>query len=194
MAAYEASRANNVSSPQPSTTFTTIPTPLNYTHLKPIFLVRDPIRTWNSWKHRYTNNVAMSSFFTSFETLITKIDSHPRTSNSSPPSVLVYENLVRSPEAQIQRICSYWGMSFDDHMLSFRKGFACYIENENGVRGLGMQRVDYHQRPGVFDTVLKYDGVKAGIPSHDVLSELEKEELERRLGPAYRAMCRVGWS
>ncbi|KAF2634709.1 HAD-like protein, partial [Massarina eburnea CBS 473.64] len=125
---------------------------------KPIFLVRDPIRIFASWKlHGWST---LQSLVDRFEGLFTSIDSHP-----TPPYTLVCEKLVRDPEAEIRRVCEYWGIDFNAAMLDYGKDVEDPLE--------------------LLDAVKEHYGMRSDVPPQAILSNQERYDIECKLGPLY---------
>ncbi|KAF1958133.1 hypothetical protein CC80DRAFT_409037 [Byssothecium circinans] len=155
--------------------FKILPAPLNYNTMKPIFLVRDPVRIFDSWKHDGWTN--MQSFFDCFENHFNMQDKHP-----TPPSfTLIYEKLIHDPEKEIRRICSYWDIPFNANMLSFKKDFSAFTLHTPREELLHKLETPH----GLFNTVTKHSTIKSNIPPHNTLSNHEKHAIETRLGTLY---------
>jgi HAD superfamily hydrolase (TIGR01549 family) len=93
------------------------PTASANTMVRPIFVVRDPIRIFDSWK-----NVG----WTEVQNLINCYDNMYRMLHIAPSpavSCIVYERLIAEPKPEVKRLCTHWGVPFSESMLDFKQPF-----------------------------------------------------------------------
>ncbi|PVH98295.1 HAD-like protein [Periconia macrospinosa] len=170
--AYQQSIENDM--PRSNSAFSVLPPPINYTAAKPIFLIRDPIRIFDSWKHHGSANI--QSFVDCCESLFSSMNK-----DIAPPHVIVYEKLVQNPVAEISQVCEYWGIEYNASMPAFQKDFSEFafsIEQEKSLR-------HYDPPVGYLDTVSSGSHVKSDIHAHGTLSSQEVHSIEQRLGRIY---------
>ncbi|KAF1988279.1 Haloacid dehalogenase-like hydrolase [Aulographum hederae CBS 113979] len=152
------------------------PTPSTYTTVRPVFLVRDPIRVFDSWK-----NVG----WTDVQSLVDCYDNMQRMLREAifpKVSCLIYERLVEEPEAEVKRICGRWGVPFSESMLDFKKPFgSAFVYASERERSIYCE-----EKPlGLFATVETHDGIEADVPCHGLLSNAEKDTIEEHVGRQY---------
>jgi HAD superfamily hydrolase (TIGR01549 family) len=142
--------------------------------VKPVFLIRDPIPVFESWKNAGGTNI--DSTIASFKSLFRMQDEAQEES-----CWLVYEKLVRYKDDEIERICKHWGIAYSPDILELEIEFDSFIFN-----GKREKRIYQEKKPlGLFNTVEAHSTVKADIPSREILSNSEKYELETKLGMMY---------
>jgi hypothetical protein len=139
-----------------------------YDLVKPAFLLRDPIRTFDSWKHVGWRDI---------ESLTRMLNAS--TSRQSYP--LIYERLIVNPRTEIEGLCSWWGVPFDDSMLHFERPFGSFWFNSEHERKFYCEE----NLLGLFSTVQAHREIVASIPSHGLLSNSEKEYIENSVGRQY---------
>lgn len=118
---------------------------------RPVFLVRDPLEVMDAkkrrgWKSTLENSVrAYGSVFNEYQ----------NAKAVAPESVLscTYQHLMSDPEKTIRRICSHWGISYEDVMLKWRYPFPSAIKGGNDFYELGAT--------GAFDGIAKSETLKA---------------------------------
>lgn len=151
------------------------PNSSTYDLVKPVFLIRDPIRTFDSWKHVGWQDI--KSLIDCYSNLFRMLS----ISNPSQACCLLYERLVNSPYTEIERICSWWGVPYSDEMLHFKQQFGSFLFNSEHER-----KIYCEEKPlGLFATVGAYSTVVPNVPYHNLLSNDEKDYIERKLGRMY---------
>lgn len=92
---------------------------------RPVFLVRDPIEVMDAkirrgWKSTLENSVrAYGNVFAEYQ--------YSRTIARSNVLCCTYQHLMADPENVIRRICSHWGIMYEDVMLKWRYPFPSAI-------------------------------------------------------------------
>jgi hypothetical protein len=145
-----------------------------HTMVKPVFLIRDPVRVFDSWKS--VGWMDMDSIVDCFKNLF-HIQSEPH----EEPCRLVYEKLVQNKYGEIERVCKHWGVAFNPDMLEFKQEFGSFIFNNEREKRIYQEKKSLE----LFKTVEAHSTVKADIPSHGLLSNDEKYEIETKLGMMY---------
>ena len=97
------------------------------------------------------------------------------------PCRLVYEKLVQKKHDEIERVCKHWGVAFNPDMLEFKQEFGSFIFNSEREKHIYQEKKPL----GLFKTAEAHSTVKADIPSHGLLSNDEKYEIETKLGMMY---------
>lgn len=82
-----------------------------------IFLIRDPIRVFDSWKNFGCTDA--KSLIDSYSNMFRMLHQAP----SPAVSCLLYERLIQEPQVEVKRICARWGVPFVETMLSFKHSF-----------------------------------------------------------------------
>jgi hypothetical protein len=95
--------------------------PEYYNIVRPAFILRDPVRTFDSWKH--VGWTDMSSFFQCYKKILEIMGTSPMT------HCIVYERLIVNPRSEVQRLCAWWGIPFDNELLVFDKPFGSLLFN-----------------------------------------------------------------
>jgi hypothetical protein len=82
------------------------PTPSTYAMTRPVFLIRDPIRVFDSWKNvGWTDELSLIDCYTNMFRILHQAPSHA-------VSCLLYEHLIQDPHTEVKRICAWWGVPF----------------------------------------------------------------------------------
>lgn len=155
------------------------PTPSAYAMARPIFLFRDPIRVFDSWKSvGWTDAQSLIDCYANMFHMLSRAPSHA-------VSCLVYERLIQQPKAEIERICARWGIPFSESMLKFNQPFgSAFVFSSDRERDIYCERKPL----GLFKTVETSSTVESNVPYHDLLSNAEKDKIEEYAGFLY-ARC-----
>ncbi|KFA52228.1 hypothetical protein S40293_00526 [Stachybotrys chartarum IBT 40293] len=79
-----------------------------------LFLIRDPIRVFDSWKDSKSGSWCdIKHFISCYNNLLRSMNQ----ALSLPTLCTVYEQVVHDPRTQVNRICSHWGVPFLDPMI-----------------------------------------------------------------------------
>lgn len=97
-------------------TYNVLPTPSAYDAVKPVFLVRDPIRVFDSWKFEGWEDI--NSLFDCYNNIFRML-SKAKDSDAC----LLYERLTHDPDLELHRICARWGITLSPDMLDFKHEF-----------------------------------------------------------------------
>ena len=135
---------------------------------KPVCLVRDPIRTFDSWKH--VGWVDVNDFVNCCIDIIQFLG---RSELRDTPCLL-YERLVVQPRVEVKRICDLWGIPFSDDMLCFEKPLQTHLQG--GEMGTTQS---------LLTTAESYTSIVNNIPWHGQLSNSEIDHIERQVGSHY---------
>jgi FMN phosphatase YigB (HAD superfamily) len=147
-----------------------------YDIVKPAFLFRDPIRIFDSWKN--VGWLDMEGLTRCY------MNMHRMMKASTTSSSVIYERLIYSPHAEIEALCSWWGVQFDDNMLRFRQPFGSFWFNSEREK-----KIYCEENPlGLFTTVQTYQTIVSSIPCHSLVSNDEKEQLENTVGRLYMSL------
>ncbi|KAJ3485481.1 hypothetical protein NLG97_g6808 [Lecanicillium saksenae] len=152
------------------------PTPSIYAVTRPVFLIRDPIRVFDSWKH--VGRTDAQSLVDRFANIFRMLDQAP----SRGASCLLYERLVQQPQDEVQRICARWGVPFSEAMLEFKKPFGSSF-----IFPTDREEATYCQEKalGLFTTIEAASSIIPDAPPHNLLSNDEKDAIEEQLGRLY---------
>jgi hypothetical protein len=153
---------------------------------KPLFLFREPVATWNSWKKlcfAACNETGVSDlnlflkayFFTYQLFLTTQMDS---------PHVkcITREFLLKQPQTMLAMICQHWNIPFSENMIHWDKSF----NNNQNFFCAESERKSFSK----IMTVLQGSSVLAFTDSDtnvydSLVTELEREEIKIALQPLY---------
>ncbi|KAK2005950.1 HAD-like protein [Colletotrichum eremochloae] len=142
---------------------------------RPIFLIRDPIRVFDSWKNLGWTD--LQSLIDCYINLFNMLDRSALVNISC----LLYERLVYDPQREVRRICARWGIPFSDTMLKFTKPFGSFI-----FKSEREEQIYTDKRPvGIFKTVESNSSILRDAPYHCLLTLEEKEQIERTLCRRY---------
>ena len=147
-----------------------------YTKVRPIFLIRDPIRVFDSWKSvGWTDARSLIDCYTNMFRMFDQAPGHA-------VSCLIYERLIQDPQTEVKCICARWGVPFSDAMLNFKHAFGSSF-----IFSTDRERTIYcEERPfGLFTTVEASSLVEPDVPYHDLLSNTEKDNIEGSVGSLY---------
>ncbi|KAF7545376.1 hypothetical protein G7046_g9578 [Stylonectria norvegica] len=152
------------------------PTPSAYTIYRPVFLVRDPIRVFDSWKNvGWTDIQSLIDYYTNTFRMLDQAPSHAI-------SILLFERLVQDPQMEVRRICARWGVPFSESMLDFKKPFGSSF-----IFSTDRERAEYcEEKPvDIFTTVKASSSVINSVPVHGLVSNEEKTYIEEQVGRVY---------
>lgn len=152
------------------------PTPSAYAMVRPVFLIRDPIRVFDSWKNvGWTDAQSLIDCYTNMIWMLHQAPSHA-------VSCPLYERLIREPQTEVKRICARWGVPFSETMLYFKQPFGSSF-----IFSTDRERTIYcEEKPlGLFTTVETSSSVDTDVLYHDLLSNTEKDNIEEHLGRLY---------
>ena len=153
-----------------------IRSPSAYAVVRPVFLLRDPIRVFDSWKK--VGWVEAQSLIDCYINLFQMLHRAPLHA----VSCLLYEKLIQDPHTEVKRICARWGVPFSEAMLDFNQPFGSsfFFSTER-------ERVIYQEEKplGLFATVEANSSVNPEVPCHGLLSNAEKDNIEERVGRQY---------
>ena len=155
------------------------PTPA-YAMTRPIFLFRDPIRVFDSWK-----SVGWADAQSLIDCYINMFQMLSRAPLRA-VSCLVYERLIQNPKTEIERICARWGIPFSESMLKFDHPFgSAFVFSSDRERHIYCE-----EKPlGLFKTVETSSTVEPNVPYHNLLSNAEKSKIEEQAGFLYARCC-----
>ena len=152
------------------------PSPSAYAKVRPIFLIRDPIRVFDSWKNvGWTDAQSLIDCYTNMFGMLHRAPAHA-------VSCLLYERLIQEPETEVKRICARWGVPFSETMLNFEHSFGSSF-----IFSTDREKTIYcHDKPlGLFTTVEASSSVEPDVPYHGLLSNTEKDYIEEHVGLLY---------
>ncbi|KAK8068760.1 hypothetical protein PG994_005376 [Apiospora phragmitis] len=157
-------------------TYDMLPDPSDYSTVWPIFLIRDPIRVFDSWKEMgWTNMQSLIDCFNNLFRMLHQAD-------SSAISCLLYEQLAGNPRREIEKVCARWGVPFTDTMLDFSKPFGSsfVLKSDNE------KKIYCDSKPlGFFSTVEENSTIVKDVACHGLLSNDEKNAIEQAVGTHY---------
>lgn len=152
------------------------PNPSAYSMTRPIFLFRDPIRVFDSWKKvGWTDAQSLVDCYTNMFQMLLRAPLHA-------VSCLVYERLIQEPKTEIERVCARWGIPFSESMLTFTSPFGSAFTFLNESE----RKIYCEKKPlGLFETVEMNTTIKSDVPYHNMLSNAEKDYVEQHTGFSY---------
>ena len=153
-------------------TYPILPGTDTYDMVKPIFLFRDPIQVFDSWKNVGWDDI--ESLTSCYKNLY-KMSLAPDNAMS-----IIYEKVVPNPRPTLQNMCSFWSINFDENMLHFKRPLGDFLYKSDHERQIYM--ID--NPLGLFETVKSHDTIEQVI-SHGLLSQREIELLENEIGALY---------
>ena len=152
--------------------FAIFPSKAAYEMTRPAFLVRDPVRVYDSWKKMGWRD--LDNFIISYRSLFDMMKASPT------PYVVIYEQLVHDARATVAELTEYWGIQFDDCCLEFKQPFGDYIFKDDRDRSLYQDAVP----DGQFSRIKSHTRVEE-FRRHGLLSILELEQIEAEVGNLY---------
>jgi len=146
----------------------------SYKVVKPAFVLRDPIRIFDSWKRLgWLDAESLVSCCTKLGEMLDLA--------SEDSFCLIYERLVQDPQREIKALCLWWDVPFWDHMLHFAKPFGTFLFNSDREQNIYCER----NPEGLFTTVQSHSEIVPNIPSHRLLTRDEVEHVEDAVGKMY---------
>ncbi|KAI1385896.1 HAD-like domain-containing protein [Hypoxylon trugodes] len=140
------------------------PTSHAYIAARPVFLIRDPIRVFDSWKN--SGRTDTQDLINCFTNLFRNLDQTPN--NAAP--FLVYEQVIRDPRNEIKRLCAWWGVPFSETTIGSKKQSDSSLSVAN------------HDNQS---TIIEASSFEVEIPYHNLLTNSEKDDIEERVGNLY---------
>ncbi|KAK9242861.1 HAD-like domain-containing protein [Lipomyces tetrasporus] len=153
-----------------------LPDKAAYEMTRPAFLVRDPVRVFDSWKKMGWGD--LYSFFICYRSLFKMLKASPV------PHVVIYEQLVADARGTVAALAEYWHIPFDDRCLKFKRPFGDYIFKDEREQSIYQGAVP----DGLFDRVKSHTHVEY-FSGHGLLSALEIEHIEAEVGSLYLEAC-----
>ncbi|KAJ5536969.1 hypothetical protein N7513_010155 [Penicillium frequentans] len=152
--------------------FNIFPNKAAYDLTRPAFLVRDPVRVFDSWKKMGWGD--LNSFFICYRGLFKMLKASPN------PKSIIYEQLVSDPGRTVASLAEYWNILFDEDCLEFKKPFGDFIFKDDREQSIYQGAAP----EGLFDRVKSHNHIK-DFGSHGLLSALEIEHIETEVGSLY---------
>jgi hypothetical protein len=101
-----------------------------YDQSRPVFLVRDPVRVYDSWKGvRWADKASFVKFYKDMVSMIQRF-------GWSDASIVIYERLISRPGPELQRVCNRWSIPFSERMLQFERPFVDLFDHFMNERSL----------------------------------------------------------
>ncbi|RWA11597.1 hypothetical protein EKO27_g3511 [Xylaria grammica] len=158
-----------------------LPAPSEYAAVRPVLLMRDPIRVFDSWK---------KMGWTDVQSLIDVLNNLFRMLKQAEPGIiscLLYEQLAQQPRREIERVCSHWGIPFSDAMLNFTVPFgSSFLYMDPAEQATDCK----HQPPELFSTAKINSTIVENVPYHGLVTNDEKAIIEENIGGLYLACWR----
>ncbi|KAI1820304.1 Haloacid dehalogenase-like hydrolase [Xylaria intraflava] len=153
-----------------------LPSRSEYAAVRPVFLIRDPVRVFDSWKKiGWTDLRSLIDCFDNLFRMLAQAD-------SSLISCLLYEQLAQEPRREVERVCARWGIPFSPAMLDFTMPFgSSFIYKSPAEKDIYCHR----QPPGLFSTVQNSSTIVRNVPCHGLVTNEEKGIIERGVGRLY---------
>ncbi|KAI0435983.1 HAD-like domain-containing protein [Xylaria telfairii] len=155
-----------------------LPSPSEYATVRPMFLVRDPVLVFDSWKKVGWTDIR--GLIHCFSTLFRMLEQ----ADSTLTSCLLYEQLVEQPCREIERVCAFWGIPFSYTMLKFSAPFASSFLHENPA---AKDTYCYQHQTRLLSTLEDSVTILENVPCHGLVTNNEKTMIEDRLGRLYLA-------
>lgn len=156
--------------------------------VRPVFLVRDPVRTWRSWKKLMFDVVPnlLDRFVEAF-LLVHELDLRCRSLDPSAPLALTLERLIEQPEPVLRRICRHWGLRYAPTMLHWSRPVEHNMRVETFERDLTAADLRWWSSVRR-STTITHDALSADDPR---VEQAERERIEDDLRPAYEHFRRT---
>lgn len=148
------------------------PSKAAYEMTRPVFLVRDPVRIFDSWKKMGWGD--FSSFLICYRSLFDMLKASPV------PYVVVYEQLVQDAKPTVAELTRYWGIQFHDICLKLKQPFGDYVFKDDREKSI----CEGVAPNGLFERVKSHTLVEE-FRGHGLLSALEVERIETEVGHLY---------
>ncbi|OJJ66265.1 hypothetical protein ASPBRDRAFT_189058 [Aspergillus brasiliensis CBS 101740] len=152
--------------------FNVLPNRDAYELTRPAFLVRDPVRVFDSWKNMGWGD--LYSFFICYRSLFKMLKGSPT------PQVVLYEQLVADPRDTVTALARHWNIPYDERCLEFKKPFGDFIFNGDREHAIYQGAVP----DGLFNRVKSHTHIE-DFHGHGLLSALEIEHIEAEVGGLY---------
>lgn len=112
--------------------------PSAYAMTQPVFLIRDPVRVFDSWKNvGWTDSQSLINCFTNMFRMLHQAPSDIISS-------LLYEQLIWQPHTEIERICRWWGVPFSANMLQASSSVRNDVPYHNLLSNVEKDNIEQH--------------------------------------------------
>lgn len=157
-------------------TYDMLPVPSDYATVWPIFLIRDPIRVFDSWKKvGWTGMQSLIDCYNNLFRMLCQAD-------SSAISCLLYEQLAGNHRREVEKVCDRCGVLFSDTMLDFSKPFGSSFMFKSDIE----KKIYCESKPlGLFSTVEQNSTVVKDVACPGLLSNNEKNIIQQTVGAHY---------
>lgn len=166
---------------------------------RPLFLLRDPIATWSSWKkckaagkQGWEGVCDIEMFKLAYEHTFKTFVSTRNISNYV--TCLTREHLLRDPSRVFQLVCNRWEISFTDEMIHWKKAFDVnsFTCGEKKHRSIGEVEYDHAE---TFNRIQHKDVREAkafyrvedneGRTQEKLVTLAERQDIEATLRPLH---------
>lgn len=152
------------------------PTPSIFAMVQPVFLIRDSIRMFDSWKNVIGNDE---------QNLIHRYTNLFRMTYQAPAHVvsyMLYEQFIQKPQREIKRIYAWSGVPFWEALLDFKEPFRLsFVFSSDSEESIQLKETPL----GLFTTVAASSSIGSDDLNHGLLSNTEKDTIEEQLGRLY---------
>ena len=167
------------------TDFDIFPSRQKSLELKAMYLVRDPVRCYDSWRNLKWEGL---NAYVRYGWKLQRMWRY-----GYGVDFLLYEKLVKNPEQEIKRVCDVWNVPFEEGMLKFSRNLEDEItllpaqgvwNRRPNLPNLPKEAFEAEDKEGLFETVKTYNSV-VEFKSHGCLNAEEIEKIECGLGRGY---------
>jgi hypothetical protein len=167
--------------------FDVFPNPETVIFSKPIYLFRDPVETWNSWKKLNFANSRGKSDLALFLKAYTHVYNTFITTQTISPHVscLTREHLLGNLRIVFQRLCQKWDIPFSDSMINWEKSF----DSNDNFTCTSSERKTFNRIMKDLKKTRSFSYIQNQV---NFVTQKEREEIEKHLKPLYERVSE--WS
>ncbi|KAK8045578.1 hypothetical protein PG993_005602 [Apiospora rasikravindrae] len=134
----------------------------------PVFCIRDPVRVFDIWKKEGRSD--WKTLVHCFKRLL---------QYTSGNGQILYEQLVEDPREELSKICSYWEIPFTDNLTRVTKSDGPYFLSKSGESVRILREKSPPTKRKLAHSVIQ------DVTYYDIVSNVEKDMIERAVGSAY---------
>jgi argininosuccinate lyase len=149
-----------------------------------LFIFRDPLKTWDSWKRFNFANGNLALFKAAYRHTAAMVKKCKELNSKT--AVLTLERLQTYPRAITQKLCERMGLPFEESMLDWKRPF---LKNPN--LWVHPQEVQDSELVGNHRTIASSSGIHTLMGNQRPhYSAAEASEIQAELMPIYEEMAR----
>jgi hypothetical protein len=149
---------------------------------KPLFLFRNPIDTYNSWKYLSWGN--LETFSLAYQHVKSLLDFSLKTNIDI--KCITYEQISQNPKAYFRKILKYWGIPYKESVVNWSEPFGNNTVNFSADSNREMQiRFLKDIGEGIYDSIRYGKQTYSYVKRPIILDQIEEEFIKKNLFHIY---------